>query len=62
MTGNIRNGFGLLVVAVMLWLVFLLFRGSELENVATVAALAAILLAFTGLYRVATALLKPERD
>jgi hypothetical protein len=59
MTGNVRQGLGLLAAALVAVLLALLAGGTE---VGEIAWLGAILLGFVGLIRIATGLLKPERD
>jgi hypothetical protein len=58
MTGNVRNGLGLLAAAAIAGLLGLLLPG---EEVGSMALMAAIVLVFVGLWRIASGLLRPER-
>ena len=60
MTGNIRQGIGLLVVAVLLGLIGVVLRGAP--PLGEVFILCAVLLVVVALVRIATDLLRPQRD
>lgn len=61
MTGNVRSGLGLLVVAVLAGLAWFAAARADSSQMVTAFGLATIVLVVAGLVRVASGLLKPTR-
>lgn len=62
MTGNVRSGLGLLVVAVLAGLAWFAAARADSSQMVTLFGLVTIVLVVAGLVRVASGLLKPTRS